>query len=332
MQIHEAFELIKEDILLTEESLSTSLTSEVLHISKVGEYILKSGGKRFRPLVLLLSSKICGYDGPHHVSMAVVMEFLHTASLLHDDVVDNAELRRGQASANKAWGNQSSVLVGDYLLAKAFSIAVKIADMEVFEVLSETTTRMAEGEVMQILSNADTEASEEDYLKVITNKTAVLFAASARIPAILAKLSEEKKDALSRYGMNLGIAFQMMDDCLDYTSRDEDLGKGIGNDLKEGKITLPLIRALSRASEDEKLIITEAINADGDADAGDDTKTNEKLKAVMKIITKYDGIDYARAKALALIEDAKNELDIFGHDIERVALAAVADFAIERSH
>ncbi len=323
MQINEAFELIKDDIKKVEAGLKEVLSSDALLISRVGHYILDSGGKRFRPLALLLSSKLCGYTGKSRIPLAVVVEFIHTATLLHDDVVDNAGLRRGNASANSVWGNETSVLVGDYLLAKAFAKAVEQQSMEVLEVLADTTTRMAEGEVLQLTAHSDTDITEEDYLRVITNKTAVLFSTSCRIPAILAGLDDEKKDALSTYGMELGIAYQLADDCLDYTSDDEELGKSIGNDLREGKVTLPLIRALSLAKKEEKQLLKAAI--------GDEGVATTRLSEVRAIIEKYKGIEYALESARTRIERAKECLDLFEPDMERAALSAVADYVIERT-
>ncbi len=323
MHIQEAFNLIRDDILRVEAEFKKNLDSDVYLIKKVGEYILTSGGKRLRPLVLLLSSRLCGYGGSIHIPMSVVVEFIHTATLLHDDVVDNADLRRGNASANSLWGNGSSVLVGDYLLSKAFYLAVKQGDMRILQILSDTTTRMAEGEVLQLIKHSDIETTEEEYLNVITNKTAVLFSASCRIPAILAGMDTEREEALAGYGMELGIAYQLMDDCLDYTSKDECLGKTIGNDLREGKVTMPLIKACRDATPGEREIMREAIEAD-DVD-------RERLEEVLAIIKKYGGIEYTTAFAKERIEKAKKYLDPFDPDTERASLAAVADYVIERT-
>jgi len=324
MRIQDAFNLTKEDIIKTENLFKDNLVSDVYLIEKVGEYILNSGGKRLRPLMLLLSSRLCGYRGSEHIKMAAVVEFIHTATLLHDDVVDNANLRRGNPSANTVWGNGSSVLVGDYLLSKAFSIAVRNGDLRVMKVLADTTTRMAEGEVAQLIKHSDTDITEDEYLNVITNKTAVLFSASCRIPAILSDAPPEKEKAMSDYGMEVGIAYQLTDDCLDYTSKDEDLGKPIGNDLKEGKVTLPFIKAYREASGKEKEIMREAIEAD-DIDG-------ETLSSVFGIIKKYRGIEYTTALAGERIEKAKKHLEVFGFDVERAALTAIADHVAERKN
>jgi len=324
MQIQEVFDIIKDDISAMEQGFRVNLNSNVYLVSKVGEYILKSGGKRFRPMVLLLSSRLCGYRGSNHIPLAGVVEFIHTATLLHDDVVDNANLRRGAASANTVWGEGASILVGDYLFSKAFFLTVKHGDMRVLQVLSDTTTRMAEGEVLQLIKHSDSETTEQEYLDVVTNKTAVLIAAAGRVAGILAESGSVKEDALANYGMGLGIAYQLMDDCLDYVSTDEDLGKSVGNDLREGKVTMPLIRASSLATEAERAIIKEAVE-------GDDI-TQEQLNDVIAIINRYKGIEYTMERARAYIDGAKKELDIFEPTVERAALLAVADFVIERTY
>ncbi len=324
MQIQEVLALIKEDMRRVEEEFRKNLLSDVYLIRRVGEYILNSGGKRFRPLMVLLASRLCGYHGGLHIPLAVVVEFIHTATLLHDDVVDNATLRRGSPSANAIWGNGSSVLVGDYLLSKAFSITVAQGNIRVLDILSNTTTRMAEGEVLQLIKHSDVNTTEDEYLHVITSKTAVLFSACCRIPAVLANLPIEKEDALATYGISIGIAYQLMDDCLDYTSKSEDLGKTIGNDLKEGKVTLPLIKTYRDATEKERVTIREAVEAE-DID-------EEALNKVLAIIKKYGGIEYTLEFAKGYINRAKSCLEHFDPDTERAALAAVADYVIERTN
>jgi octaprenyl-diphosphate synthase len=324
MHIQEAFDLIKEDIKEVEEEFRKNLSSEVYLIRKVGEYILSSGGKRFRPLMLLLSARLCGYSGGRHIPLAAVLEFIHTATLLHDDVVDNAALRRGNASANSLWGNSASVLIGDYLLSKAFYLAVSDGNIRIMDVLARTTTRMAEGEVIQLIKHSDPETTEEGYLDVITSKTAVLFSAACQVAAILGRTSEEKEKALASYGMDVGIAFQLMDDCLDYTSKNEDLGKAVGNDLREGKVTLPIIKAYRDSSSDERKMIKNAVTA-GEADGA-------RLEEIKVLINKHEGIEYTLTKARTCIERAKGQLEVFEPTIERTAMIAVADYVIERNH
>ena len=322
MHIQEAIDLVRDDIKKVNEGFSIYLDSDVFFIKKVGEYIINSGGKRYRPMLLLLSSKLFGYTGERHIPLAAVVEFIHTATLLHDDVVDNANLRRGRASANSVWGDGASILVGDYLLAKSFSLAVEDGDQRILETLSRTTTQMAEGEVLQLLKHSDPETTEEEYLAVVTNKTAILLSAACKIPALLDNADEEKVEAMSVYGLNLGIAYQLTDDCLDYTSSDEDLGKAIGNDLREGKVTMPLIKAFRDADATERALIKTVVEAD--------ELLEDDLKRVFDIIEKYEGIQYTLDSAMARIESAKEAIEIFEPNIERAALMAVADNVIER--
>lgn len=323
MSMDEVLGLVRGDIAAMEDGFRESLNSNVYLVSKVGEYILKSGGKRFRPMVLMLCSKLCGYKGDRHIPLAGVVEFIHTATLLHDDVVDNANLRRGSASANTVWGDGASILVGDYLFSKAFSLTVKYGDMKVLQILSDTTTRMAEGEVLQLLKHSDAATTEAEYLDVVTNKTAVLISAAARIAGILSDSGVEKQNALAEYGMGLGIAYQLMDDCLDYVSTDEDLGKSVGNDLREGKVTMPLIHAVAKATEAERQVIKEAVEGD--------ELTAGQLSEVIAIITRHKGIEYTMERARAYVDKAKQNLEMFGPSAERSALMAIADFVIERT-
>ncbi|GMR04171.1 MAG: polyprenyl synthetase family protein [Thermodesulfobacteriota bacterium] len=323
MQIQEVLDLVQGDVSKVEASFKKHLNSDVWLVSKVGEYILSSGGKRFRPLILLLSARLCGYKGERHIPLAAVVEFIHTATLLHDDVVDNANLRRGAKAVNTVWGDGASILVGDYLLSKAFSLAVNNGNERILKVLSQTTTRMAEGEVLQLIKHGDIETTEEDYLNVVTNKTAVLMSAAAQVAAILREVSLEKEVALANFGMGLGIAYQLIDDCLDYVSTDEDLGKSVGNDLKEGKVTLPLIHAYKKAGPKERDLLKEAVESD---DTDDST-----VKEVMAIIEGYGGIRCTLDRASSYIEDAKKELDLFDPDVGKMALMAVADFVVERT-
>jgi len=324
MRIQEVMDLVKDDVRRVEESFRVNINSDVRFVSKVGEYLLASGGKRFRPLIMLLSSRLFDYSGDMHIDLAAVVEYIHTATLLHDDVVDNANLRRGRVTANEVWGDGASVLVGDYLLSRAFSLAVSNGNARILKILSETTTRMAEGEVMQLIKHGDIETTEEEYLAVVTNKTAVLFSASAQVAAMVSGASLDEEVALSGYGMGLGRAFQLMDDCLDYISTDKDLGKAIGNDIREGKATMPLIHAYSLADEDERRFLKEALESD---DGGDDM-----IVDVVALINRYKGIEYTRRRAGEYIDEAKKGLDIFKPDVAKMSLLAVADYVIERKN
>lgn len=324
MSINEAFELVSDDMRKVEEGFKKNLNSDVYLVSKVGEYILMSGGKRFRPMVLLLCARLCGYKGEKHTPLAGVVEFIHTATLLHDDVVDNANLRRGAASANTVWGDGASILVGDYLLSKAFALAVNSGDIRILQVLSQTTTRMAEGEVLQLIKHSDADTTEKEYLDVVTNKTAALISAASQMAAILGGVSLEKEVALANYGMGLGTAYQLMDDCLDYVSTDEEFGKSVGNDLREGKVTMPLIHAARNATPEEKEFIRKVVEAD--------TIEDGELDEVISIINRYGGIEYTMDRAREYINDAVTALDVFELTIEKAALTAIADFVIERTY
>lgn len=322
MSIQQAFDLVRDELEKVETRFRENISSDVYLITKIGEYILRSGGKRFRPLMLLLSSRVAGYKGERHIPLAVVVEFIHTATLLHDDVVDNAKIRRGAESANLVWGNGPSILVGDYLLSRAFELAVNDGDQKILKTLSRTTTRMAEGEMLQMLRHSNIHTTEEEHLKIVAGKTAVLFSASCRMPAILAGLPQEKENALETYGMEVGTAFQLMDDCLDYTSNDEVIGKARGSDIREGKITMPLIAAYGKSDAAEKKLIEHAVKSEG--------ITDSDMEEIFGIIKKRKGIEYTLEFASKRVENAKRQLEIFEPTPERAALSAAADFVIER--
>lgn len=323
MELDKVVGLISDDLVLVEAELKKNLHCDVSLISKVGEYVLMSGGKRLRPILLLLSSRLCRYQGNSQIPLASVMEFIHTATLLHDDVVDNAELRRGNSSANSIWGNEASVLIGDYIYAKSFSVMVEHGDMRILDLLSSATTKMAEGEVLQLIKTGDVEATEEDYINIIINKTAVLLSAACQTGAILSGVSREEEKALSSFGMNLGIAFQLIDDSLDYTSTNEGFGKAIGTDLHEGKMTLPLIHLLRNADDSERGEIIRLIEEEEEIGEAD-------LKRVLDLINKYKGIEYTISKAEGYIKEAKKNLDIFKESEYRHALLTISDFVLKR--
>ncbi|MBI5683399.1 MAG: polyprenyl synthetase family protein [Deltaproteobacteria bacterium] len=320
--IQQIYDLIQDDLKNVDIEFKKNLHSDIFLIRKMGEYILGNGGKRARPLLVLLSSKLCGYKGESHIPFASIVEFIHTATLLHDDVVDEADLRRGKVSANILWGNGASVLVGDFLYSKSFYLMIEHGDMEILKVISKTTTQMSEGEILQLLKSNDPETTEEEYLKIVENKTAILMSAACRIGAILGRVSKEKKDALAGFGLNLGMAFQLTDDCLDYTSKDEELGKAVGNDLKEGKITLPLIYLLRNSTQDEKQEILKLI--------GQDDMNRSKLAYIISLINKYHCIESAMAKAREYTDRAKTLIEIFEPSAERSALTGLAYYVFER--
>jgi octaprenyl-diphosphate synthase len=322
MTFEKALGLIRDDLEKVDLEFRKNLESDVSIISAIGEHLLFSGGKRFRPVLLLLSAKLCGYREDRHIPLASLVEFVHTATLLHDDVVDKAEIRRGKVSANFKWGNEASVLVGDFLFTKSFSLLVEKGNWEIFQVLSRSTTLMAEGELEELIRTDDLSLTEEGYLTIITRKTASLISAAAQIGAILGNVSEEKKIALTNYGLNVGIAFQLTDDTLDYTSKEEEFGKEIGIDLQRGKITLPLIHALKGCTPAEKAFIQETV--DGAA------LTSESFLRVAKIIERCRGIQYAWEKARGHVDQAKSCLHLFQDSDFRQALFTLADYVVER--
>jgi octaprenyl-diphosphate synthase len=315
--------LLNDEILRVEEQFRKDLASRVPLIRKVGEYVLASGGKRVRPMMLLLSAKLTDYQGESHIGLASVVEFIHTATLLHDDVVDSAVLRRGQDSVNAVWGNEASVLVGDFLFAKSFSIMVREGNLEILKTLSDATTQMAEGEVLQLISTCDVDLDEERYIEVVRNKTAVLLSAATRCGALLGACPPEQEEALSAYGMDLGIAFQFMDDALDYVADQDAFGKECGHDLLEGKVTLPLIHTLKRCNAEERKKIAGIIEQE--------TLPDEDLKYIVGLIHSYDGIDYTRDRAKLLIESAKGHLASFADCPAKEAMIRLADYVVSRN-
>ncbi|MBE0598040.1 MAG: polyprenyl synthetase family protein [Desulfuromonadales bacterium] len=317
-----ALVLLKDDLLKVEAQFREDLQSEVDLIRKVGEYVLASGGKRMRPMLLLLCARMAGYGGETHIGLASVVEFIHTATLLHDDVVDSAVLRRGNASANAVWGNEASVLVGDYLFAKSFSIMVRVGDLKILKALSDATTIMAEGEVQQLINTCDLDLAEENYITVVRNKTAVLIAAACQCGGILGGVSAEAERALADFGMELGIAFQFMDDCLDYVAEESEFGKAKGHDLEEGKVTLPLIQALRGCSAEERARVEAVVEQEVLEEAD--------LALVTALIHRYDGIAYTRQRARQLVETAKARLALFADSPAKSALMELADYVVDR--
>jgi octaprenyl-diphosphate synthase len=315
-------ECIGADLEKVDQEFRKNLRSDVPVISAIGEYLLLSGGKRFRAQLLLLSAKLCGYPGENHISMASLIEFIHTATLLHDDVVDKAKLRRGIKSANYEWGNEVCVLVGDFLFTKCFTLMVESGNWKIIHTISRATTIMAEGEVEEWVRTKDLSLTEEGYLSIITRKTAYLISAATQIGAIIGNALDEKERALAEFGMNVGIAFQLIDDHLDYTSKEEEFGKKIGIDLQEGKITLPLIFTLKHCDESEKASIQEIVNSH--------PITKKAFFRVVEIIERYHGIQYTWEKAKRYIEAAKDCLRLFPDSKEKEALYALADYVLER--
>jgi octaprenyl-diphosphate synthase len=298
------------------------LRSEVYLIPEVIHYIIGSGGKRFRPLLLLASSSLCGYKGEKRYPLSAVIEFIHTATLLHDDVIDAAETRRGKTSANNVWGNAASVLVGDFLYSKSFKLMTDHGNLAIIKLLSETTNTMSEGEVFQLVKRGDINIAEKEYLSIIEKKTAILISAACALGGILGDAPDIQIEALTRFGMRLGSAFQITDDTLDYVAEEAELGKAIGKDLEEGKMTLPLIRTLKKCNPEERSLIKRVIE--------NRERNGQDMADVMSLIHRYDGINYSLNKAKAYIDEGKGFLESFEASEARDALLAISDYIIER--
>jgi len=320
MTLDDIRQLIQTDISATDQLILNRLSSDVLLINQIGHYIINNGGKRLRPLMVLLSARACGYQGQDHLIMAAVIEFIHTSTLLHDDVVDESDTRRGKKTANEVWGNAASVLVGDFLYSRSFEMMVEPGLMRIMQVISQATNVIAEGEVLQLLNCRDANTDEQRYMEVIHRKTAKLFEAAAQLGPVLT-LQPELEHPLADYGRHLGAAFQLIDDVLDYTADAEELGKGIGDDLAEGKPTLPLIYAIKYGDDTQKQLIIRAIETEGIA----------LLQQVTDIIQQTGAIEFTRQRALQEAELAKQSLTPLEDSIYKEALIALADLAVNRS-
>lgn len=312
--------LISEDMGRVDALIQKSLQSDVVLINQVGHHIVNSGGKRLRPVLLLLVARHFAYSGSQHINLAAIIEFIHTATLLHDDVVDASLLRRGVETANQRWGNEASVLVGDFLYSRAFQMMVDTNSMHVMDVLSKATNAIAEGEVQQLLNIHDPEITEINYIDVIQNKTAKLFEAAGRLGAILCERKLEDEQAMAKYGMHLGTAFQLIDDVLDYNATNSTLGKNIGDDLAEGKPTLPLLYAMWNSEKKEASIIREAI-INGDL---------ENIALVQQIINKTGAIEYTTKLAQKEADLAIQSLDRFSDTEYLDAMVKLAGFSVAR--
>jgi len=305
-----------------DQLIINELSSDVVLINQMGHYIVGSGGKRLRPMLLLLAAKALGSASENHLLMAAVIEFIHTATLLHDDVVDDSDLRRGKESANAVWGNAASVLVGDYLYSSAFEMMVRTGNMRVMEILSKTTTAIAEGEVLQLLNCNNPETTEQKYLEVIARKTAILFSAATKLAAVISGASAEVEQGLAQYGQHLGIAFQLIDDALDYKASKDELGKNLGDDLAEGKPTLPLIYAIQNSSESEAKTVIDAIKN------GNRNAFNE----VYAIVQSTKAIDYTERRADEEAQKAISALSVLPDSEYKQALTLLALFSVQRNY
>ena len=313
-------ELGRADMAAVDDLIRDALESDVALVSQVSEYIVTSGGKRLRPLVVLLASRALDYTGPLHINAAAIIEFIHTATLLHDDVVDHSERRRGRDTANIVFGNQASVLVGDFLYSRAFQMMVDVGSMRIMQVLADATNTIAAGEVMQLMNVGDPDVTEDNYRTVVYRKTARLFEAGAQIAAILAKRDEGDETAMIRYGKNLGAAFQFVDDALDYDASAEELGKNLGDDLAEGKPTLPLIHVLENGDAAEKALVRRAIESGG----------VDELDDIRAVIESTGALKYTAARAREAADLAIEAVSDLPDSEYKEALIAIAEFAVNR--
>ena len=315
---------VDDKLILVDEKIKQKLTSKVDLVDEMTKYHLKTGGKKIRALLTLGSAKLCGYvKGGRDINLSACVELIHAATLMHDDVIDNGEIRRGKKTLNNIWGNQSSILVGDYLLSRCFEMMVDDGDLEILKLLSSTSAEISQGEVLQLQHNKEVDILEETYLKIISWKTASLFAASTKVGAILSKQESKIKDALYSYGKNLGLTFQIADDTLDYNSELKVLGKKIGNDFYEGKITLPIILLSQKVNSNEKQELIYIFKKE-DRDSND-------FKRVLSLISKYEVINECYKKAEYFINIASNSLNIFEESKEKEILKNLTYFSLERT-
>jgi octaprenyl-diphosphate synthase len=316
------FEPVRDDLVAVEREFERQVQSQVGVIPEIGRYIQKSGGKRVRPAVLLMAARLCGYIGPRAVLNAAVVEFIHTATLVHDDIIDDAELRRGQKAVHSQWGNDVTVLAGDFLYIKSMAMALTQDTLDVVRLLCDVTLRMIEGELYQLTKNGVVDISEEEHFEIIRRKTAHLFGGCAQIGGMLGEAGEARELALREYGFNLGVMFQLVDDLLDFTGEAGALGKPIGGDLREGKITLPIIHLLQHGGPEAGTLIRKV--------AEQRHVTADEWARIRALLNEHRSIDYAYARAVEFGEAAKRHLEIFPPSHERDALCALADYVLSR--
>ena len=325
IDIKSIIDLVNDDMKTVNRVISNNLNSDVALINQLGAYIVQAGGKRLRPVALLLAAKATDSNDTSNQEnatlLAAIVEFIHTATLLHDDVVDESEMRRGRETANEVFGNAASVLVGDYLYSRAFQMMVKVNSMKVMEILSRTTNQIAEGEVMQLINCGSAETTEQQYMETIQSKTAILFEASTQLGAVVNNQSPEIETAFAKYGLHLVTAFQLVDDILDYTADAIAMGKNVGDDLAEGKPTLPLINAIEKSKGAEKELLINAIT----------NASRDNLDEVLAIINKTGSLDYTAKVAQQQAVLAKNSLTVIADSQYKTALMQLADFSIERT-
>jgi octaprenyl-diphosphate synthase len=322
MTINQIWEYYKEDLKAAEDRMTEILGTVAPAISVVGKHIFSAGGKRIRPFLAILSSRLFGVRGDEVSTLASSVEFIHSASLIHDDVVDGAHLRRGKPSAHSLWGNQVVVLVGDFLYANALRLANLLERQKIMDALCTATAKMSEGELVQLSKQGKADMSEDDYMKIIQGKTAILMSAACKGGAVLGNATQEQEHALASFGLKFGFAFQMADDILDYRAEEKVFGKNLGKDLEEGKITLPLINLLRDADEREVTRIKEIIKAE--------SITEKDLADVQELFNKHRSIDKSYERAWTLINEARSELDIFEDSMEKNSLLTIADYVLTR--
>jgi len=322
VQFSEIQALMAPDMQRIDQEIISQLTSDVVLINQIGHYIISSGGKRLRPMLVALTANALGYTGQDHIRLAAVIEFIHTATLLHDDVVDESDQRRGNDTANALWGNAASVLVGDFLYSRAFEMMVSVGQMRVMDILSHTTNAIAEGEVLQLLNINNPDTSEAQYMEVIRRKTAKLFEAGTQLGAILCESDAETENAVAQYGLHLGTAFQIMDDILDYTADPEQLGKNLGDDLAEGKPTLPLIHAMQTGPTEQAEFIKKTIE-EGNRDAHPE---------ILKIVQQLGSVDYTAKVAQQEVDKAIAAIQDLPESTYKTTMQQLAEFSIQRSY
>jgi octaprenyl-diphosphate synthase len=321
-RLSDIFDPIRDDLSRVDAEFARHVESNVDLIPRIGKYIQSSGGKRIRPAVLLTAARVCGYTGDRAVLYAAVVEFIHTATLVHDDIVDDSTLRRGRLAVHSQWGNDVSVLVGDYLYIKSMALALEYDELEIIRLLCDVTLRMIEGELYQLTKNGDPDVTEEEHFEIIRRKTAHLFSACARIGAMLAGQPADRVEALGQYGFKLGIAFQLVDDLLDLTGSVQSLGKPVGSDLREGKITLPIIALMQRADTPARALITQVVR--------ERALSPDQWQQVSALLATHRTIEYAYERAVQLAQEAKAHLLVFPPGEAREALAALPDYVLIR--
>lgn len=315
--------LVESEMSGVNDVIIDRMKSQVDMIPDLAGHLINSGGKRLRPMLTLASAKLCGYDGKAHVQLAAAVEFIHTATLLHDDVIDESDLRRGKPTANTIWGNKATVLVGDFLFSRAFQLMVKADNLQALDILSKAAAIIAEGEVMQLITANNTATTEDAYLEVIAAKTAALFEAASRVGAVIADRNDGAEEALLSYGRNLGIAFQLVDDALDYSGMQAKLGKAVGDDFREGKVTLPVVLAFRRGSEEERVFWKRTIEKED--------QTDKDLNHAIVLMEKHDTLADTIERARHYGSIARDALAIFPDNEYREALNDIVDFCVDRS-